>query len=197
MFVCLDHCCWCMTLAGGHSCRCGSGCMVDWRHVLCAADAVLPLRPPSSQRCKIQARTSDQADYGRRWQPASSRFAARHPHPILISAVPPRAHLLLQEKRCAVSDLRAMLSMPWFLDSVPTSLEPSITPSPTLSPHVALSLSPQFFTKSSVDESKSSQPPCKPRRSCLKGFGRWSLKMTTKVARATSRRHHSVRALTL
>jgi hypothetical protein len=31
-----------------------------------------------------------------------------------------------QEKRCTVSDLRAMLSMPWFLDSVPTSLEPSI-----------------------------------------------------------------------
>jgi hypothetical protein len=87
-----------------------------------------------------------------------------------------------QEMQCTVSDLRAMISMPWFLDSVPTSFEPSITPSPTLSPHVVLSLSPQFFIKSSVEESKPSQPPCKPRRSWIKGFGRWSLKTTAKIA---------------
>ncbi len=41
-----------------------------------------------------------------------------------------------------MSDLRAMLSMPWFLDSVPTSLEPSITPIPTPSPHVAVAEPP-------------------------------------------------------
>ncbi len=94
---------------------------------------------------------------------------------------------VLQEKQCARTDLRAMLSMPWFLGSVFMLLEPSITPSPALSPHVVLSLSPQFFTTSSLEESESSQPPCKPRRSCLKGIGRWSLEMTAKIARATGR----------
>jgi hypothetical protein len=37
-----------------------------------------------------------------------------------------------------------------------------------------LSLSPQFFTKSSAEEKKLSKSPCKPRRICLKGFG-WAM----------------------
>jgi hypothetical protein len=54
MFVCIDHCS-CVTLAGSHGCRRGSRCVVDWRHILCAADAVLPLGPSSSKRFKYSA----------------------------------------------------------------------------------------------------------------------------------------------
>jgi hypothetical protein len=165
---------------------------------------VLPTRcfpgPPLPSDAKYRAFASKDIRSSRLWSSLA-------PSLVQVCCSPSTAHLsspqflhkrvfVSQEKRCTVSDVQAMLSIPWFLESVLTSLEPSITPSPTLSPHVMLSLSPQFFTKSSVDESKSSQPPCKPRRSCL-GFGRWSLKTTAEIARATSRKHHSVRALTL
>ncbi len=112
---------------------------------------------------------------------SSRLWSSLAPSLVQVCCSPSSAHLsppqflhervfVSQEKRCTVPYLRAM---PWFLDSV-LSVE--------VSPHsFLLSLISQFFAKSSVDESKSSQPPCKPRRSCLKGFGRWSLKMKDRL----------------
>ncbi len=185
MFVCINHGS-SVTLAGGHCCRCGSGCVVGWRHVLFAADSVLP---SDAKYCGF---ISKDIRSSRLWSSLAPSLVQ-----VCCSPSSATSHLfssstrasLSQEKRCTLSDLRAMLSMPWFLDSVPTSLKPLL--------HNVLLLSPQFFAKSSVDESKSSQPPCKPRMSRLKGFGWWSLKMKTKLREPPAGGITVVRALTL